>query len=353
MVNIMSKFAVVDMSNLFHRMRHGSSGDNDTKIGLAMHLIFKSLRKLHRELEVDHIVLAVDQGSWRYNSYPNYKSKRRLDRLNATEEEQEENELFFSALNSLITFFDENTRCTVLKSNGIEGDDFIAHWIKRHPNDEHIIISGDSDFIQLIAPNVKIFDAIYQRMISIDKIVDVEGKTVEFHVDQKNGKLKVGKPEKDFIPEEDWWKKALFIKLIRGDVGDSIFSAFPGVRYKGKKHSIENAWDDRHQKGYEWNNLMFQTWDKLIKTSGDEKLTETVRVVDEFKINESLIDLTKQPDDVKQQMDETIDEVISRKPPLTVGLHFIKFCGKFELTDLSKESSEHTVYLNKQYPREK
>lgn len=348
----MARFALVDLSNLFHRSRHGSMGDPDTKVGLALLIVFRSLRKLYRELSVDHIVFAVDQRSWRYAAYPAYKSRRRLDRANATPREREENEMFFAALNLLTNYLDLHTRCSVLQSSNIEGDDFVACWIDRHPNDEHIIISGDSDFVQLLAPNVRIYDAINQRMIAVDKITDNEGRKLEFIVSPKDGKIKVGKPNVDFEPEIDWWKKALFLKLIRGDVGDSIFSAFPGVRYIGKKHSIESAWADRHDRGYDWNNLMFQTWDKLIGTKPDgEKLTESVRVIDEFRINESLIDLHKQPSEIIHQMDEIINKAISKPLSASVGMYFLKFCKQHDLPSLEKEANDHVVYLNASYPK--
>ena len=131
-----------------------------------------------------------------------------------------------SLLSICITYLDVHTRCTVLKSNGIEGDDFVARWILRHPDDEHIIISGDSDFVQLLAPNVHIYDAINQRMIGIDKITNAEGRKLEFSVSPKDGKIKINKPAEDFEPEAEWWKKALFVKLIRGDIGDLFFRHF-------------------------------------------------------------------------------------------------------------------------------
>lgn len=341
----MTNFAVVDLSSLFFRSRHGSAMDDiETRVGLGLHIIFRSLRKLYRELNVDHIVFAVDYGSWRRKVYPAYKSKRRLDRTKATAKDQEENQLYFDALNDLVKYLDEHTRCTVLRANGIEGDDFVAAWIAKHPQDEHIIVSGDSDFIQLIAPNVRIYDAINQRMIAYDKITDANNNRLEFSVNKKDGKIKIGKPDDVFVPEQDWWKKALFIKLIRGDISDSVFSAFPGVRYDGKKHSISGAWEDKYLQGYSWNNFMFQTWNKLMEDGS----TKAVRVIDEFRINESIIDLTKQPEDIIMKMDTTIDEAITRMPPAGVGTYFLKFCRAHDLPSLEKET-EHVIYLNSPY----
>jgi 5'-3' exonuclease len=342
------RFGIVDLSNLFYRSRHGAATETELKIGLAQHILFRSLRRLHRTLKLDHVVFAVDCGSWRSTMYPAYKSRRKLERGSATVAQQEENRLFFAALDELTRYLTEHTRCTVLEQREIEGDDFIARWIARHPHDEHVIISGDSDFVQLIAPNVCIFDAVNQRMISSEAILDEQGRNLSFSVSPKDGKIRVAQPDSAFIPEADWWRKALFIKLIRGDSSDSIFSAYPGVRYEGKKCSIRAAWDDKEQ-GYDWNNLMCQTWHKLVEVRDGERITQEVRVLDEFRINESLIDLTKQPTWVIEQMDAAIDRATRRALPTNIGIHFLRFCRKHNLPDLAKEADEHVKYLNAAY----
>lgn len=347
---LMTLYAVVDLSSLFHRCRHVTMGDTETKVGMALHLIFRSLRKMHRELCVDHFVFAIDHGSWRNAVYPAYKSRRRLERAKATTREREDDIAFYDALSALTDYLDLQTRCTVLRSSGIEGDDFVARWIIRHPSDRHIIISGDSDFVQLLAANVQIYDAINQRMITVDQITDDKNMRLAFTVSPQHGRIKVGKPDATFVPEPDWPRKALFVKLIRGDAGDSVFSAFPGVRYEGKAHSIGSAWADRHAKGYDWNNLMFQTWNKMVGVDqAGAKLTESVRVIDEYHINESLIDLTKQPDTVIEQMDRAIDEATTRPLPQGIGVQLLRFCKKHDLPFLEKEADQHIPYLNAPY----
>jgi hypothetical protein len=343
-------YAIIDLSNLFHRCRHVMADTTEAKIGVGLHIIFRSLRKMHRDLKVDHMVFAVDQGSWRHDVYPAYKARRRLERANATPREQTEQTAFQEVLTAFTAYLTDHTRCTVLRAAGVEGDDFAARWIVCHPGDHHIIISGDSDFVQLIAPNVQIFDAINQRLISHDRITDDKDNKLEFTVSQKDGKIKVGVPNADFVPEQDWQRKALFLKLIRGDVGDSIFAAFPGVRYDGKKHSIGSAWADRQDKGYDWNNLMCQSWDKLIGMSpSGEKLTESVRVIDEYRINEHLIDLTQQPQTVIDQMDRAIVAATTRPLPSGVGMQLLRFCARHDLPMLAKEAEQHIPYLNALY----
>jgi hypothetical protein len=347
----MSTFAIVDLSNLFQRARHGVNADADTKVGMAILIVFRSLRKMYRESKIDHFVFAIDHGSWRYKYYPAYKSRRKLARLSASPAEQDENTLFTDALNKLVVYFSQHTRCTVLDAQDVEGDDFIARWIGRHPHDNHMIISGDSDFVQLISPHVGIYDAINQRYILLNGIVDERGQRLSFSVSPKDGKLKVGPVKADFVPEREWWRKALFIKLLRGDTGDSVFSAYPGVRYEGKKCSIRAAWDDRKEQGYDWNNLMFQTWKKLVGSNdAGEPLTETVRVIDEYKINQTLIDLNMQPTDVLATMDRVIDAAIAQPMPTAVGIAFLRLCAVHDQPSLAKEANDHVTYLMAKYP---
>jgi hypothetical protein len=341
----MTCFAVVDLSNLFHRARHGAMASPEERAGLALLIIFRSLRKLYREFAVDHFVFAIDRGSWRYAVYPGYKARRRLNQLAASPREQREHQQFLDTLNALQSYLSEATQCTVLAAQDVEGDDFVARWIARHPQDEHIIVSGDSDFVQLMAPNVCIFDAINQRVIGLPAIIDEHGRNLAFAISPKNGKLKVGEPDATFVPEPEWWRKALFIKLLRGDVGDSVFSAFPGVRYEGKRCSIRAAWEDRVEQSYDWNNLMFQTWDKLLE-SGDVR---PVTVLDEFRANEQLIDLTKQPPFIVQRMDAAIDLAMRQPAKLQIGLGFLRFCAERGLPALAKEANDHVTYLNALY----
>lgn len=349
----MSRYAIVDVANLFYRARHVVRGDAFTKAGMALHIVFRSLRRLHREFRVDHMVFAVEGKSWRYSIYPAYKAKRRDARALMTEREREEEDVFNQTMDDFVGFLRTKSRCTVLGSQGVEGDDFIARFIQLHPDDEHYILSGDSDFVQLLAPNVHIYDGVNERLISIDGVRDAKGTALEFSVDPANGKLKVGdKAPTGFKPEEEWWKKALFLKIIRGDPGDGIFSAYPGIRFEGtkKKVGIREAWEDRHEKGFNWNNFMLQRWEKLIGHDADgNKQTQEVRVIDEFEFNSRLIDLTRQPEDVVALMDDTIIAELQKETVGNVGMSFLQFCHRHNLPNLAREAHDHGAYLNAAY----
>jgi 5'-3' exonuclease len=407
----MTKYCIVDVANLFHRCRHATKGTAYDKSGLALTIVFRSLKKIYRDMQANHIVLCLEGRSWRYEVYPQYKAERRLKQAeeNLNESVREENEAFFSIMEDFSNFVAERTNCTVLQSDGIEGDDWIARWVQLHPKDDHIILTSDSDMVQLLAPNVSIYNGVDHYLIACDGITNDDGETMVFEVQGKDAKIKVHSTlsaakknhdikqkenqdkyikeekerfslhkineaknkatipdyvEKTFIHTEynwqdfefkiepDWWKKALFIKLIRGDKGDSVFSSYPGVRYKGSKDStgIQDAWADRNTQSYNWNNFMLKTWTKLIGTDSEgNPIKKEVRVLDEYKFNELLIDLTKQPDNIKNLMDTVIIQAIQKEPVSNIGIHFLRFCKKNDLVALAKEAGDHAVYLSSGY----
>lgn len=413
----MTKYAIVDTANLFFRARHVTRGDAFTKAGMTLHIIFNSLRKLFKEQQCEHIVLCLEGGSWRYKIFPQYKAKRNADRKlhqsQQTRQEKEEDEVFSAIYDDFVEFMNEKTRATILQSQSVEGDDFIARWIQLHPNDEHVILSSDSDFIQLLAPNVSIFNGMENVLITTKGVFNSEtNEELTFAVDTSKGKIKIGLPipkaeklhneeqktkekehfvkqreakkvfdakekekkldDPDYKPkpfvatpydweefkfeiEEEWWRKALFIKCIRGDVGDGIFSAYPGVRYNGSKGknakpSISEAWENRNEKDFHYNNFMLQPWEKLVKTEvNGDKVTAKTTVLKEYEFNEKLIDLTKQPEEIKNLMDTVIVEAVQKEPVGNVGIHFMRFCDKHELVSLSRDAFDHAKYLNAGY----
>lgn len=339
----MARYIIVDLANMFYRCRHAVQGDPYSKAGLALHAVFRSIKKMWREHKGDHVVFCLEGKSWRFATHAKYKAHRRVDDLLITTKEREENQVFMETFQELQEFLVNKTNATVLQSDGVEGDDFIARWTQMHPNDEHIIVSGDTDFIQLLADNVQIYDGVRELLIGCDAVLDKDGIPLEFSV-KGDGKLKVGKAAKaDFVVEPLWWRRALFMKCMRGDAGDNIFSAYPKVR----ETKLIAAWEDRHERGFNWNNLMLQTWTDYDKN--DEEIE--VKVFDRFKFNESLIDLTLQPDDIKDLMDQVIVERVQKKHVNAVGIHMMRFCDKNGLINIGKEAEHHAVYLNASYAK--
>ena len=330
-------FILIDLNNLIHRAKHATKqGDVSIKIGMSMHILFGSISKMWKKFNGSHVVFCLDGKSWRKEVYEPYKLNRRLQQATKSIREQEEDELFNEAFNDLIKFLIEKTNCSVLKSQGLEADDLIAMWIKTHPDDKNIIISSDSDFYQLLADNVDIYNGITGLRITKKGVWDDKDKRYEFTL-KNDGKIKLGAENPDYEPDEDWIEWAKFSKIIRGDGGDGIFTAYPKVR----QTQLRNAFDDRKNKGFVWNNLMLQTW--------QDHEGKTHRVLDDFNRNKMLIDLTELPDEIEELAESVIQTETSAKNVPSVGIWFMKFCGRHELTRLAQYPDQYVQFLNARY----
>ena len=328
------KYIIIDTMNMFFRCKHIAARGTDawTKVGFAMHLTLTSAAKEFREHKGDHVVFALEgRNSWRKAFYEPYKRQRKEARAALTEEQQEEDKLFYDAYDDLIEFLDKRTNCTVLKVDGAEGDDVIAHWTQSHPNDQHIIISSDTDFVQLVSPNVSIFNGVKKHLITSHGIYDEKGSPV---VDKKTKEVMTA-------PDVEW---ELFQKCIRGDASDNIFSAFPGARVKGTKNKVgmREAFEDRVTQGYNWNNFMLQRW---VDHNEEEH-----KVMEDYNRNTTLIDLTKQPEHIREAMDLALANSYMKPPAKMVGAQLLKFCGKYELNNIAKYPDGYADFMNAGLP---
>jgi 5'-3' exonuclease len=297
---------------------------------MAYHIMFSAINKAWRDFGGSHVVFCFEGRSWRKDHYEPYKRNRKEARDALTPREQEEDRRYFEAFDELKTFIEKRTNCTVLQHPTCEADDFIARWVQNHPNDEHVIISSDSDFYQLLTPKVSQYNGITNQHIRLDGVYNDKGKPV---VDKKTKEQKI-------VGDPEW---LLFEKCIRGDTSDNIFSAYPGARVKGTKNKVglQEAFADRNGKSYNWNNFMLQKWT-------DHEGVEH-RVLDDYYRNRELIDLTAQPDEIKRVLDETIVNQTQRVPLNGVGIHFMKFCSKHELQRIFDQVESHAEYLNANY----
>lgn len=327
------KYLLVDTANTFFRARHSAHRQSDMwdRLGFAIYVTLASINKAWRDHGADHVVFCLEGRSWRKDYYEPYKKNRAVARAALTETEQEEDRLFWEAFDDLQKFLLERTNCSVLRHERLEADDLIAGWIQSHPADQHVIISSDSDFHQLLAHNVVQYNGVADELHTLAGILDKKGNLV---IDKKTKE-----PKK--IPEPGW---ILFEKCMRGDASDNIFSAYPGVRTKGTKNRVGllEAYQDKSAKGFAWNNLMLQRW---TDHNGDEH-----RVLDDYERNRMLVDLTSQPEDIRAIMTDTIQRHVSHKQVPQIGLHFMKFCGKYDLKKISEQAQDYATWLSAGYP---
>lgn len=326
----MATYVLVDALNLFMRSKHSVRGDIDMRVGMSLHILFASMRKAVRDFQGDHVVVCLEGRSWRKDFYKPYKANRQVVAAQRSQREIDDDKLFFEAFGDAIKFLTDRTNCSVLHCPRAEADDLIAIWTQTHPEDQHVIISSDSDFYQLLAPNVRQFNGVTNELITLEGVFNIAGKTPKPVIDSKTGE------QKRFDPEYE-----LFLKCIRGDTSDNIFSAYPGARLKGTKNKtgITEAFEDRHQGGYNYNNFMLQRW---TDHEGQEH-----RVRDAYERNRTLVDLTQQPEEIRSLCTDVIREAVNKPRVSQVGIHFMKFCAKWNLQKMSENPNDFAEFLNR------
>ena len=327
----MSTYILVDTANTFFRARHVVRGDLDTKVGMALHITFNSIKKAWTDFNADHVVFCLEGRSWRKDFYQPYKRNRQETRDALTPREAEEDKLFWEIFDEFKDFVQTKTNCTVMQHPQLEADDLIAGWVQNHPHDNHVIISTDGDFAQLIAPNVKQYNGVSNVTTTHEGYFDDKGKSV---IDKKTNESKSA-------PNPEW---LLFEKCMRGDTSDNVFSAYPGVRVKGTKNKVglTEAFDDKTAKGYAWNNLMLQRW---TDHEGAEH-----RVLDDYTRNVTLCDLTAQPLEIREIINNTVKQASFPKTVTQVGMRLIKFCAKWDMQRVADNAQLYAEPLNARYP---
>ena len=319
-------YIIVDTANTFFRARHVvANGDLDTKIGLALHITLNSIKKAWNDFDGDHVIFCLEGRSWRKDYYPRYKANRKVTREKFTPAEQEADKEFWEAFDTFTTFIANKTNCTVLQNERLEADDLIAGWVQSHPDDKHVIISSDSDFAQLISPTVSQYNGITEVTTTINGYLDKKGETV---IDKKSKEPKAP-------PDPEW---LLFEKCMRGDSSDNVFSAFPKVR----KNKLIEEFEDRKNKGFVWNNIMLSKW---VDHEGNEH-----RVKEDYERNQQLIDLTQQPDGVKEHIFETIKQSTDNPKKIAqVGVFLLKLCHRYDLQRVKDNAQLYAEPLNARY----
>jgi len=239
--------------------------------------------------------------------------------------------MFFKAFDEFGDFVAERTNCTVLIHPELEADDLIAGFIQAHPTDEHIIVSSDGDFEQLLADNVSLYNGVDDTTTTTTGVYDYKGNPVKVK--------KTGLPKA--APDPEW---SLFEKCVRGCTTDNIFSAYPGIREKStkKRVGLREAYEDRKKQGFNWSAVMMHRW-------VDHHNVEH-RVLDDYNRNRELVDLTKQPEKYRKMIDETVANFSVPRHQGQIGMYFLKLCGKYDLVRASDNAKQFSELFSAPYP---
>ena len=136
----------IAVANLMMNLKMNNSKTVDES--MVRHMILNSIRmdrKEHHD-EYGEVVLTWDsKHSWRRDYYPEYKAGRRKGR--------EESDLnwddIFGTLNKIRNEIKENFPYKYLEVFGAEADDIVGFLCEENRDEKILIISGDKDFIQL------------------------------------------------------------------------------------------------------------------------------------------------------------------------------------------------------------
>ena len=108
-------YILVDSLNMFMRAKHvGGGKDIDMRIGMAMHIMFNSVKKVWRDFNGSHVVFCLEGRSWRKDFYKPYKANRKVTMDQRSPREQEDDELYFEAYNDMIQYF---AKKIIIKTN--------------------------------------------------------------------------------------------------------------------------------------------------------------------------------------------------------------------------------------------
>jgi len=250
------KVLLIDFHNLVYKnvftAVHFNPEDNE-EFFVWRHLMFNNIMTTIQKFQPEKVILAVDtKGSWRYDFFDGYKSKRKGTRDGAAVDFEK----FFPILSEFIIDL-QKTFSTIytIRLPRTEGDDIIATLINKKfkSNTEVVIVSSDRDMNQLMTnPNVKQYDP-------------VAGKFLE-----------------SINP-----RKELAIKILSGDRSDSI----PPIKRLVGPVRAEKILKEG-----------FRTW---LDSVEDE--IERGQIESNFIRNKKLIDLSEIPEDIENEIINTYD----------------------------------------------
>tara|TARA_Y100000296_G_C5145954_1_gene243691 strand:- start:171 stop:1049 length:879 start_codon:yes stop_codon:yes gene_type:complete len=135
---------------------------------LVRHIVLNNIRYYRERFSDkygDEFVIACDNKQyWRRTYFPYYKASRKKDR----ESSGHDWDTIFSILNNIRDELKEYFPYKTLDVEGAEADDIIATLVFADPQNKHLIISSDKDFIQLHVYNVDQYSPLTKKFVKHD-----------------------------------------------------------------------------------------------------------------------------------------------------------------------------------------
>lgn len=248
------KNLIIDISPLAYKCLYSKLDDikmigiNVLRSNLLGHILFSTERVNPNKV---FVCFDCNGKNWRKEKYDFYKAHRKEAR-----EKQDVNwEEFYGFLNSFYDELKDNFPFISLKHNKLEADDIAAYLVRRYSNDTNVILTNDSDYLQLL-----------------------KYKNVEI-LDSKTGKKKT----------HDSPKKFLELKILTGDSSDNI----PPVQAGTGPVKAEKLIDED------------KLTELLEKKDADGNPCEFRR---NYNRNKELIDLDNTPESLLMSLENLVDD---------------------------------------------
>jgi hypothetical protein len=231
-----------------------ASGNKDFGEDLVRHMVLNSIRNFKSRFSNygELVICCDDKNYWRKQMFPYYKANRKKSR----EASSLDWNMIFNTLSMIKEEVKENFPYVVLQVDSAEADDLIATMVDRYGNngEKIMIVSGDKDFAQLQRyKNVSQYSPITKKMIKVDDPMEY-----------------------------------LFEHVIRGDSGDGVPNILSrddvfvnGLRQKPLQKKKVASMIDEMKRG-------------ITPFDGEVKRN--------YLRNIQLIDLTRVPDDIRQEV---------------------------------------------------
>ena len=253
--NVNDKILICDGLNTFIRVFSAIPTTNDDGIHIGGIIGFlKSIAYTTKMLNTTRTIVVFDGkggSSRRRKLYPEYKNKRkgkiRLNRINEYENIEDERHSMLMQLSRCVEYL-EALPLTIISVDNVEADDVIAYIAKQLlPKSNHIIMSTDKDFLQLVNNRISVWSPTKKKLYKPETLKE------EYEITSNN---------------------FLTYRILEGDKSDNI----PGVNGIGIKTAIKRFPQLLEEKNVSINDI--------LKISNKKK--------DELKIYQNVLDSEKQ-----------------------------------------------------------
>jgi len=150
----MDTILLIDAYNAFHRanVSFGPKEESDKPTYVMVYNFFRSLRVLVEQFNPNKVFLCTEGSKcFRYGIFPEYKANRIIKHSSKNQSDVDD----FNRQSGIILDLIQLLPIITVKADGYEADDVIASLAESLKDEAVIILSNDSDFVQLLQKGYK------------------------------------------------------------------------------------------------------------------------------------------------------------------------------------------------------